>query len=459
MSVARCTCGSVALRFLRRTPVMHLECGCVDCRQAHEVVASRGGPPTPHPPLQQLLYFANHVAPLSSEELEHVRLTKLRADGRSTRLETTCCHSILAVTHPAYQNNVVMVPSGACDLDAPALSPLARIYMDWDEKADGPPPPLPEGCMLPSADGDKPWRAVMSTPVAQLLDGEAAAALPGEPPGEPVQRLFERLGTGLTVYGHPEGERIRPVVTRTKRVHLLRHGQAMHNPRAEAAREADPPCSFDDFLRLMKEDDAFDAELTELGKEQGRRAAAQPHAAAVDAAVQLVVSSPLSRALNTAMLVLPNATSKGTASFIAHDDLRERSGWLLNAKRRPRAELAAKFPLCDFAPSLLPTEEDTLWTEELEAPEATAERGYRFLRWLAQRPETDIAVVAHGGLFQYLLNSLRPRVVASEAARQRFHNTELRSLSMEWADGAGGDAAPSEQGGEPPRTFKLDVVV
>ena len=68
--------------------------------------------------------------------------------------------------------------------------------MDWDEKADGPPPPLPEGCMLPSADGDKPWRAVMSTPVAQLLDGEAAAALPGEPPGEPVQRLFERLGTG-----------------------------------------------------------------------------------------------------------------------------------------------------------------------------------------------------------------------------------------------------------------------
>ena len=127
--------------------------------------------------------------------------------------------------------------------------------------------------------------------------------------------------------------------------------------------------------------------------------------------------------------------------------------------RRPRAELAAKFPLCDFAPSLLPTEEDTLWTEELEAPEATAERGYRFLRWLAQRPETDIAVVAHGGLFHYLLNSLRPRVVASEAARQRFHNTELRSLSMEWADGAGGDAAPSEQGGEPPRTFKLDVVV
>ena len=54
---------------------------------------------------------------------------------------------------------MVMVPSGACGLDAAPLSPLARIYMhDWDEKADGPPPPLPEGCLLPTPDGGKPWR-------------------------------------------------------------------------------------------------------------------------------------------------------------------------------------------------------------------------------------------------------------------------------------------------------------
>ena len=71
-------------------------------------------------------------------------------------------------------------------------------------------------------------------------------------------------------------------------------------------------------------------------------------------------------------------------------------------KRRPRAELAEKFPACDCATNL-PTEDDTLWTEELEAPEATAERGYRFLQWLAQRPETDVAIVAHGGLFHYLV--------------------------------------------------------
>ena len=53
-----------------------------------------------------------------------------------------------------------------------------------------------------------------------------------------------------------------------KTLHFLRHGQAVHNPRAEATRAAG--CSFDDFLRLMKEDDAFDADLTALGREQAR---------------------------------------------------------------------------------------------------------------------------------------------------------------------------------------------
>jgi hypothetical protein len=42
-----------------------------------------------------------------------------------------------------------------------------------------------------------------------------------------------------------------------KRVMIIRHGQAQHNPRAEAAREAG--CSFDEFLRLMELDDAHDA--------------------------------------------------------------------------------------------------------------------------------------------------------------------------------------------------------
>jgi hypothetical protein len=47
---------------------------------------------------------------------------------------------------------------------------------------------------------------------------------------------------------------------------ILRHGQATHNPRAEAARAEG--CSFDEFLRLMELDDSLDSELTELGRQQ-----------------------------------------------------------------------------------------------------------------------------------------------------------------------------------------------
>ena len=57
------------------------------------------------------------------------------------------------------------------------------------------------------------------------------------------------------------------------------------------------------FLEAMRQDDAFDAPLTQLGVEQAR--AASSEAAAVAAQTELVVASPLSRALDTADLVFP----------------------------------------------------------------------------------------------------------------------------------------------------------
>lgn len=213
-----------------------------------------------------------------------------------------------------------------------------------------------------------------------------------------------------------------------KRVHFLRHGQALHNPRAEAARHGG--CDFDTFLRLMKEDDAFDAELTELGRLQAHDAASIGNSSTL--AVNLVVSSPLSRALDTAMLVLAEATQRSTTAFVAHDSLRERSGWMLNAKRRTRSEQAARYPSCDFAQ--LETEEDELWDrlgDELEPTSEVAERGYQLLRWVSARDESDVAIVAHGGLFHYLLNE-HAKVKADEKAAARFGNCELRSFQLSW---------------------------
>jgi len=87
----------------------------------------------------------------------------------------------------------------------------------------------------------------------------------------------------------------------TKRLYIIRHGQAAHNPRAEKARAEG--CSHDEFLEIMRQDDCLDAPLTTLGIEQAKEGQARYGHLLRD--VQLVVSSPLSRALQTADAILP----------------------------------------------------------------------------------------------------------------------------------------------------------
>jgi broad specificity phosphatase PhoE len=135
--------------------------------------------------------------------------------------------------------------------------------------------------------------------------------------------------------------------TSTKRVLLLRHGQAVHNPRAEAARENG--CPFDEFLSLMREDDAFDSPLTELGEHQAIQVGRQLQQALHN--IDMIVSSPLSRALRTADLVLPPSglpASSNAPRRVCVEELREINGSFLNAKRRPRSELEHRFPHWNF---------------------------------------------------------------------------------------------------------------
>ena len=136
-----------------------------------------------------------------------------------------------------------------------------------------------------------------------------------------------------------------------KRLLLLRHGQALHNVRAEAAREGG--CSYDAFLQIMKEDDVLDADLTEIGRQQARAVAAAR--AGVDEP-ELVVASCLSRALETAALAFPR-TTVAPGRFVCIEALREINGYLINGQRRPRTELATRFATCDF--SRLSDEHDT----------------------------------------------------------------------------------------------------
>merc|ERR1740117_2533741 len=92
---------------------------------------------------------------------------------------------------------------------------------------------------------------------------------------------------------------------RQKRGHFVRHGQAMHNIRAEALRHSG--CTYQEFLDQMATDDAFDADLTSLGRKQAAELGSSLKSLGTLQGVQLVVSSPLSRAVDTADAVMPAA--------------------------------------------------------------------------------------------------------------------------------------------------------
>lgn len=219
-----------------------------------------------------------------------------------------------------------------------------------------------------------------------------------------------------------------------KRIMFLRHGQAIHNPRAEVARENG--CSFEEFLQLMHEDDSYDADLTALGEKQAKEAGSHRHVKDVLQNVEMIVSSPLSRAIRTADLFHGNQNpAAAPPKRVAIEHFREINGKLLNAKRRPRTELETIFPQWDF--SHVPIMDET-WTEELEAQHECGERGYQGLLWIMQQQETNVLLVAHGGLLKMMMND-HPRVVlvdgrsqqrnkdVARCVTQRFGNCELRS--------------------------------
>ena len=250
----------------------------------------------------------------------------------------------------------------------------------------------------------------------------------------------------------------------SKIIHLVRHGQALHNVRAEPARKAG--CSFDDFLQLMREDDAIDACLTEVGLKQA--ADVHEQAAAAGLAPQLIVVSPLSRAIDTAGIVFGHNKSEDESSikgenldappYVCLESLRERNGMLLNGQRIEVKALIQKYPYINF--DMVVPGRDEQWHayggETLETSKDCAKRAYESLCWVVQRPETEVAIVAHGGLFHEMTNGLPKLIHVDERGAERFHNCELRSLRLTWDEpnptsssmmGEGGKGGEDEEGG------------
>jgi len=175
----------------------------------------------------------------------------------------------------------------------------------------------------------------------------------------------------------------------------------------------------------------LDARLTPLGESQAR--ALRPTMAAHR--VDVVLTSPLSRTIQTALLAIPEGPP-----FVVEDGCRERIGTHPCDKRRSRAELRADFPRIVL--DGLAAEEDDKWTEAREPEHELNMRAGRFCATLAARPEEAIAVVTHNDFLTALLFSSALRL-ATLALRKKFANCEHMALVLTWRPqpaGEGGDA-------------------
>ncbi|KAJ8762535.1 hypothetical protein K2173_007974 [Erythroxylum novogranatense] len=220
-----------------------------------------------------------------------------------------------------------------------------------------------------------------------------------------------------------------------KILHLVRHAQGLHN--AAAAR---------DYASLSSTE-YFDASLSPLGWQQVRDLRKQIRESGLLQRLDLVITSPLLRAMQTAVGVFGNeeqvhvldapelkeenieSPTLKCPPILAIELCRERVGPHPCDKREAISKRRPLFPAIDF--SLIESDEDNTWTGVVrETDEELAARGLKFMNWLWTRQEKEIAVVTHHRFLQHTLNNLANDCESSVETeiRNEFGNCELRSL-------------------------------
>jgi len=259
-----------------------------------------------------------------------------------------------------------------------------------------------------------------------------------------------------------------PLPAGAKRLHFVRHGEGYHNVyRAkEFAAGRTPHAKRGNLHEVPAE--LHDPRLTEKGRAEAALAAASLRGRRPAPRPELLVTSPLRRAVQTLLLVFEDAVAAG-APALAHELCREAFRGpdpSLYDSRLSRGALAAEFPGVDFASYVLAPERapggeaeeaaavgDPLWwrcgsafggCEGGPHSAAIAEHAWGFLNWLvAVRPEREIAVATHSLFLLALFHgALEPPGGGRWPSPQVFHTGEVRSLVV------AGAPPPPAMGGE-----------
>lgn len=219
-------------------------------------------------------------------------------------------------------------------------------------------------------------------------------------------------------------------LVQTKTVHFIRHGEGFHN------------------IGIC----TLDSNLTMKGWAQAH--ALGNHVESRVNGVELVISSPLTRALETAagtfgkaqgnqilMIAQDNVHNSRAlhdalycapnVRYIVHEQCRERLGPSNCDARRTKSVLQHHFPGFDF--SLIQDEEDPVWIEgNVENESSVAERGAEFLMFVMTQPEQNIAVVTHSAFLWFTLAMFGGGY--SKGVRNKmqkwFENGEMRSMML-----------------------------
>ncbi|RBA15967.1 hypothetical protein FPRO05_12188 [Fusarium proliferatum] len=181
-------------------------------------------------------------------------------------------------------------------------------------------------------------------------------------------------------------------------IHCVRHGQGVHN-------------------LSYANHDLPDPELTPLGEEQAQALTTRfPELANIE----LIVSSPLQRTIQTALLAFPLKLQAGL-QVLAWPEVQEASALICDTGSH-LPDIKARF--CGLPIDFSLVEPD--WhLKGKSAPTAARllERAQLARQWLSERPEAEIVVISHGCFLHFLtddwVNAINPQATAW--ANAEFH--------------------------------------
>jgi broad specificity phosphatase PhoE len=222
--------------------------------------------------------------------------------------------------------------------------------------------------------------------------------------------------------------------TVTKIIHFQRHGQGYHNLLGDVVRASGMNIDIDDpnpDKNPFVKPEIQDSPLTMKGRSEATSRRIQ----ASMLNPQLIIVSPLVRALQTALLSftdhIQNEDEDKNVPFIAHEGCREQLGLLTCNKALPLSQTKVDYPQVDFS-LVSHGESDPLWEqyETREEPLVEAERAYDFLtKFVMEREEAEIAIVCHSAWLFSVCNAVID-CGGDESLESWFGTGEIRSLRV-----------------------------